>query len=111
VGLTTRACEAAGINPISFKAKSFTKARYFPGGKEIDVKLISDGERIVGAQLVGEEGVHGRVNELTLAIHKKMSADELADMETCYAPPVSPMIDPITYAAEMLALKCKRAKK
>jgi len=40
-----------------------------------------------------------------------MSADELADIETCYAPPVSPMIDPITYAAEMLALKCKRAKK
>ena len=111
VGLTSRACEAAGIKPIAFKAKSFTKARYYPGGKQIDVKLISDGERIVGAQLVGEEGVHGRVNELTLAIHKKMSADELADMETCYAPPVSPMIDPITYAAEMLALKCKRAKK
>lgn len=111
VGLTTRACEAAGIKPISFKAKSFTRARYYPGGKQLDIKLISDGEHIVGAQLIGEEGVHGRVNELTLAIHKRVSADELADMETCYAPPVSPMIDPITYAAEMLALKCKRAKK
>lgn len=111
VGLTTRACEASDIKPVSFKAKSFTRARYYPGGKQLDIKLISDGERIVGAQLVGKEGVHGRVNELTLAIHKKMSAVELADMETCYAPPVSPMIDPITYAAEMLALRCKRAKK
>jgi NADH oxidase (H2O2-forming) len=111
VGLTSRGCEAAGITPITFKAKSFSKARYYPGGKQIDVKLISDGERLVGAQIVGEEGVHGRINGLTLAIHKKMSAEELADVETCYAPPVSPMIDPVTYAAEMLALKCKRTKK
>jgi NADH oxidase (H2O2-forming) len=111
VGLTTRACEASGIDPVSFKAKSFTRARYYPGGKRLDIKLISGGERLVGAQLVGEEGVHGRINELTLAIHKKATPAELADMETCYAPPVSPMIDPITYAAEMLALRCKRAKK
>jgi NADH oxidase (H2O2-forming) len=111
VGLTTRACEASGIKPVSFKAKSFTRARYYPGGKQLDIKLISDGERVVGAQLMGEEGVHGRVNALTLAIHKKVTPSELADMETCYAPPVSPMIDPITYAAEMLALRCKRAKK
>lgn len=110
VGLTTRACEASGIKPISFKARSSTRARYYPGGKQLDVKLISDGERIVGAQLIGEEGVHGRVNALTMAIHKKLTPSEVADMETCYAPPVSPMIDPITYAAEMLALRCKRKK-
>jgi NADH oxidase (H2O2-forming) len=111
VGLTTRACEAAGIKPISFKVKSFSRARYYPGGKQLDVKLISDGERVIGAQLIGEEGVHGRVNALTIAIHKKMTPAELADAETCYAPPVSPMIDPVTYTAEMLALRCKRAKK
>jgi len=48
---------------------------------------------------------------LTLAIHEKMTPSELADIETCYAPPVSPMIDPVTYTAEMLALRCKRVKK
>jgi NADH oxidase (H2O2-forming) len=111
VGLTTRACEAAGIKPVSFKAKSFTRARYYPAGKQLDIKLISDGERIVGAQLIGEEGVHGRINELALAIHKKITPDELADVETCYAPPVAPMIDPISYTAEMLALRCKKVKK
>jgi NADH oxidase (H2O2-forming) len=111
VGLTTRACEAAGIKPVVFKAKSFTRARYYPGGKQLDIKLLSDGVRLVGAQLIGEEGVHGRINELTLAIREKMTPAELADVETCYAPPVSPMIDPVTYAAEMLALRCKRIKK
>ncbi|MDI6897433.1 FAD-dependent oxidoreductase [Methanocella conradii] len=111
VGLTTRACEAAGIKPVSFKARSNTRARYYPGGSQLNIKLIADGERIVGAQLMGKEGVHGRVNQLTLAIHKKMTPSELADVETCYAPPVSPMIDPITYAAEMLALRCKKGKR
>ncbi|AFC99586.1 putative NADH dehydrogenase [Methanocella conradii HZ254] len=111
VGLTTMACEAAGIKPVSFKARSNTRARYYPGGSQLNIKLIADGERIVGAQLMGKEGVHGRVNQLTLAIHKKMTPSELADVETCYAPPVSPMIDPITYAAEMLALRCKKGKR
>jgi NADH oxidase (H2O2-forming) len=110
VGLTTRACEAAGIKPVSFKARSLTRARYYPGGRQLDVKLIADGERLVGAQLIGEEGVHGRINTLTLAIHEKMTPAELADAETCYAPPVSPIIDPVTYAAEILALRCKKFK-
>ncbi|BAI62670.1 NADH oxidase [Methanocella paludicola SANAE] len=111
VGLTTRACEAAGIKPISFKAKSNTRARYYPEGGQLDIKLIADGRRVIGAQIIGKEGVHGRINVLTLAIHKKMTPAELADVETCYAPPVSPMIDPITYTAEMLALRCKKYKK
>lgn len=110
VGLTTHACEVAGIIPVSHKARSFTKARYYPGGKPIDVKLIADGERIVGGQLIGEEGVGGRVNVLALGIHKKITVHELADAETCYAPPVAPVIDPLTYVAETLELKCKRLK-
>ncbi len=111
VGLNTRACEATGIKPVSFKAKSNTRARYYPEGRQLDIKLIADGTRVVGAQIVGKEGVHGRINVLTLAIHEKMTPSELADIETCYAPPVSPMIDPITYTAEMLALRCKKIKK
>lgn len=111
VGLTTRACESAGIKSVSFKAKSNTRARYYPEGTQLDIKLIADGQRIVGAQIVGKEGVHGRINVLTLAIRQRMTPAELADIETCYAPPVSPMIDPITYTAEMLALRCKKVKR
>ncbi|MCD1294444.1 NADH-quinone oxidoreductase subunit L [Methanocella sp. CWC-04] len=110
VGLNSRACESMGIKPISFKATGNTRARYYPGGKKINIKLISDGERIVGGQVIGEEGVHGRINTLSLGIKKGITPIELADMETCYAPPVSPMIDPMTYAAEMLALRCARKK-
>lgn len=110
VGLTTRGCEMAGITPVSHKAKSYSKARYYPGGKQIDVKLISDGERIIGGQVIGEEGVGGRINLLAMGIHKGLTVHELADAETCYAPPVAPVIDPLTYTAETLELKCKRLK-
>lgn len=111
VGLTSRACESAGISPVTFKARGNTRARYYPGGKKVDIKLISDGERIIGGQVIGEEGVHGRINVLSLGISKSITPEELAAAETCYAPPVSPMIDPMNYAAEMLALRCARAKK
>ncbi len=108
VGLTTRGCEQAGIVPVVFKAKGNTRARYYPGGKSVEIKLLADGERLVGGQVIGEEGVHGRINVLSLAIGKRMRPADLATAETCYAPPVASMIDPLTYAAEMLALKCAR---
>jgi NADH oxidase (H2O2-forming) len=122
VGLTTRGCEQAGIRPVVFKARGMTRARYFPGGKMVDIKLLADvsasadgapsnGGRLVGGQIIGEEGVHGRINLLSLAIGKGMSPADVAAAETCYAPPVAPLIDPLTYAAEMLALKCARARK
>jgi NADH oxidase (H2O2-forming) len=110
VGLTTRGCEQAGIIPVVFKARGPTRARYYPGGRTVDIKLFADGEYLVGGQVIGEEGVHGRINLLSLAIGKRMTPADLAAAETCYAPPVAPMIDPLTYAAEMLALKCARAK-
>jgi NADH oxidase (H2O2-forming) len=72
--------------------------------------LIADGERLVGGQVIGEEGVHGRINVLSLAIGRRMTPADLAAAETCYAPPVASMIDPLTYAAEMLSLKCTRAQ-
>ncbi|WP_424357992.1 NAD(P)/FAD-dependent oxidoreductase [Methanocella sp. MCL-LM] len=111
VGLNTHWCEQAGIKPLTFSAKGATRARYFPGGKTVDIKLLSDGDRLIGGQIIGEEGVGGRINVLSLAIGKSMSPADLAGAETCYAPPVSPLIDPLTYTAEMLALKCARAKK
>jgi NADH oxidase (H2O2-forming) len=114
VGLTTRGCEQAGLEPVTFRAKGHTRARYYPGGKMVEIKLFADvgtsadSERLVGGQVIGEEGAHGRINLLSLAIGKRMTPADLAAAETCYAPPVAPMVDPLTYAAEMLALKCAR---
>ncbi|HMK45201.1 MAG TPA: FAD-dependent oxidoreductase [Methanocella sp.] len=111
VGLNTHACEAAGIKPVTFNARGATRARYYPGRTSVEIKLLSDGDRLIGGQIVGGENVHSKVNVLALAIGKGMTPADLAEAETCYAPPVTPMIDPLTYAAEMLALKNARLKK
>ena len=50
---------------------------------------------LVGAQLAGGEGIKERVDALCLAVRKKATIRDLLDTETCYAPPVSMLVDPL----------------
>jgi NADH oxidase (H2O2-forming) len=86
-----------------------TKAQYYPGALPIKIKLIAEKEteKIIGAQMVGGEGVAQRVNALSFAILKEMTVKELAKAETCYAPPLAETWDPIILAAQMLLRKLK----
>jgi len=91
------------------KSKALTRARYYPGGKLIEVKLICDmNKNIVGCQIVGGERVAERVDAVSIGIVKNMTCDELANMEFCYAPPVSMVIDPLALAAENACDKFKK---
>ena len=54
----------------------------------------------MGAQIIAGEGVKERIDGLAFAIKKKATIDEMLEMETCYAPPVSMLIDPLMYAIE-----------
>lgn len=101
VGLTKAGAMQNKMNVITGKKRALTKARYYPGAKPIDVKIVCDIEgRIVGCQIIAEERVAERVDTMALAIAKKLTCDELANMEFSYAPPVSMVIDPIILAAE-----------
>ena len=101
VGLTTHAAKQAGIEPIIGKSHALTRARYYPGGKVIDIKLLFTGSRkLIGAQILSQEGVKERIDGLSFAIKKGMTLDELIEAETCYAPPASMVVDPVTLAAE-----------
>lgn len=100
VGLTEVSALQNGINVISGKIRALTKARYYPGAKRIDVKMICDLKgRIIGCQLISEERVAERVDTVSLAIAKEITCSELSIMEFSYAPPVSMVIDPIILAA------------
>lgn len=63
--------------------------------------------RIIGCQIVAEERVAERVDTMALAIAKKVTCNELVNMEFSYAPPVSMVIDPIILAAENACEKLK----
>ncbi|MBW6469874.1 MAG: FAD-dependent oxidoreductase [Methanosarcinaceae archaeon] len=98
VGLTSRIAEKNGENIITGMSKGLTRASYYPEGSQIFIKLIFSDRYLIGAQVIAGEGVKERIDGLAFAIRKRGTIDEMLEMETCYAPPVSMLIDPIMYA-------------
>jgi len=102
VGLTTHSAKAGGIEVQSKVATGPSAARYYPEKSLITIKLLIDSSRrIVGGQIIAEGGgVKSRVDTLAVAMAARMKVDDLATVETCYAPPVSALVDPLTLAAQ-----------
>ncbi|MCX6657788.1 MAG: FAD-dependent oxidoreductase, partial [Euryarchaeota archaeon] len=113
VGPTTPQLEAVGIKPLVGKVRSFTLPDYYPGRKEIYVKVLAHPQtgKILGAQIVGEERVHMRINAFAVAIQAGMTVNDLSKLETAYCPPAAPTVDPITIACEAAKLKLARGTK
>ena len=104
-GLSKVLADYYGIQIVEGKAVGLTRARYYPGGKAITVKIIADREthRILGAQMVAGEDVTGRINWLTGAILKGVSVEEFVSaFENAYCPPTSMVKDVVNQAAEAL---------
>ncbi|MDK2947920.1 MAG: hypothetical protein PWQ63_1080 [Methanolobus sp.] len=108
-GITSKKADDNNIKIVTGLATGSTRAEYYPGGSKLFIKLIFNDEYLVGAQVVGGEGVKERIDALTLAIKKRTTVHELANIETCYAPPVSTLQDPTGFAAKG-ALKKMRKK-
>ena len=108
-GITSKKAAENDIKIVTGLATGSTRAEYYPGGGRLFIKLIFSDEYLIGAQVVGEEGVKERIDALTLAIKKKTTVHDLANIETCYAPPVSTLQDPTGFAAKG-ALKKMRKK-
>lgn len=103
-GLTTHSAREAGISPIAGRVRAMNRPRYYPGAEPIVVKLLVEPSehRIIGGQVLSTEGTAERINLLALAIKKGMTVEELAQIEYCYAPPVSDCIEPLVVAAEAI---------
>jgi NADPH-dependent 2,4-dienoyl-CoA reductase/sulfur reductase-like enzyme len=72
-------------------------AAYYPGTKPLHMKTISDraSGRLLGSQVIGEEGVDKRIDVLATAIYHRMPLDELLQLDFAYAPPYSGARDPV----------------
>ena len=108
-GLTETAAQRFKFETVSGTISSKTKADYYPGALPIKIKLVveKESQRIVGAQIIGGEEVTQRINAISLAIQKQMSARDLAKADTAYAPPVCETWEPIVLAAEMVLMKLR----
>ncbi|MHA2060257.1 MAG: FAD-dependent oxidoreductase [Candidatus Ranarchaeia archaeon] len=102
VGLTQHTAADQIKSPIATTiGKGSSLPNYFPGGKDLYLKLIFNQESglILGSQIIGEEQAAQRLNTLACAIQNKNTVYDLANLETCYAPPVAPTWDVITTTA------------
>ncbi|KAL7560409.1 hypothetical protein ACA910_016163 [Epithemia clementina (nom. ined.)] len=75
-------------------------AGYYPGASQIHLKVLFDKDtgKLYGAQAVGREGVEKRIDVIATAMQAGMLANDLAELELCYAPPVGSAKDPVNYA-------------
>ena len=109
-GLGTQTARGYGFDVDSQIIEAESKVGYMPGSKRMLVKLIFDRKngRLLGAQMVGKEGVARRINALAVALHQRMTIDEVARLDFAYAPPFSAPFDPILIAAEQAAKKIRK---
>jgi NADH oxidase (H2O2-forming) len=99
-GITSRKAESHGMSLFTGFSRGRTRASYYPGRKDLYIKLLFKDDYLVGAQLAGGEGIKERIDALSLAIRKKATIKDLLDLETCYAPPVSMLVDPLRPAVK-----------
>ena len=99
-GLNERAARAAGLPFDAVHLYTPSHASYYPGSTGLSLKVLFHTEtgRILGAQLVGFEGVDKRCDMLAAAIRHGLTAYDLAELELCYAPPYSSAKDPVNLA-------------
>lgn len=106
-GLQEEEIAALGLEHVSAVIKSRTKAGYYPGAGEITVKLLAErgSGRLLGGQIVGMEGSAKRIDTVATALHAGFTVEEMINLDLGYAPPFSPVWDPVVTAARAVAKK------
>jgi NADPH-dependent 2,4-dienoyl-CoA reductase/sulfur reductase-like enzyme len=104
-GVTEKEARLAGFEHVAVTIDSTTKAGYFPGSQPMKIKLLAEQNsgRVLGAQIVGHEGSAKRIDVLATAITAGMTVEEMTALDLAYAPPFSPVWDPVLVAARKAA--------
>ncbi len=99
-GINERTAKALEIEYDKIILSPMSHASYYPGGKVMTMKVLFEKstENILGAQIIGFDGVDKRIDVIATAIRAGMKATELAELELAYAPPFSSAKDPVNMA-------------
>ena len=103
-GVNETNAKKAGLDVDTVILSPMSHAGYYPGGKVMTMKVVFEKEtyRLLGAQIVGYEGVDKRIDVLATAIRTGLKATELKDLDLAYAPPYSSAKDPVNMAGFMI---------
>jgi NADPH-dependent 2,4-dienoyl-CoA reductase/sulfur reductase-like enzyme len=106
-GLNAKEASDAGFEPVENTVKTRSRAHGQPGSKPIHISMVADKKtgRLLGAQMVGNEGVAHRINAVAVALHARMTVADFVQTDLAYAPPFGPVWDPLLTAANQLVKK------
>jgi NADPH-dependent 2,4-dienoyl-CoA reductase/sulfur reductase-like enzyme len=104
-GLTERDARDLGFDVIAARIKASTRAHYFPGAGPVHVKVVAEKGtgRMLGCQIVGQSTSGKRIDAAAVAIWNGMTVEEVTSLDMAYAPPFSPVWDPVQIAARKAA--------
>ena len=102
-GLTEEEAAGAGLEARSVMIKSLNRAHYIPGKAPVRVKIVWDGAngRLLGAQIAGSGNDALRIDAIAALLYMKGTIDDLRRLDLAYAPPFSPVWDPMLVAANV----------
>ncbi|MCS0635499.1 FAD-dependent oxidoreductase [Streptomyces sp. LP05-1] len=100
-GLREKDARAAGLRFVTATVEATSRAGYYPGAAPMTVKVLAERRtgRLLGAQIVGREGAAKRVDIAAVALTAGMTVEQLVALDLGYAPPFSPVWDPVQVAA------------
>ncbi|MFB6170006.1 MAG: hypothetical protein ABEJ06_02560 [Haloarculaceae archaeon] len=95
---------AAGFDPVSALITTVTRAHYYPGWSRMVVHATADAStgRLLGANMVAEEGTAHRINSVATAVSAGLTVEEVGGLDFGYAPPFGPVWDPVLGVAKVL---------
>jgi NADPH-dependent 2,4-dienoyl-CoA reductase/sulfur reductase-like enzyme len=111
-GLLEKDAEEVGLRFVTVTAESTSRAGYFPGSRPMRVKMLAERRtgRLLGTQIVGREGAGKRVDVAAVALTTRMTVEEMTALDLGYAPPFSPVWDPVLVAARKAAAAVRKGQ-
>ncbi|WP_432068379.1 FAD-dependent oxidoreductase [Streptomyces sp. C10-9-1] len=100
-GLREKDARAVGLRFVTATVESTGRAGYFPGAAPMTVKMLAEYRtgRLLGVQIVGRDGAAKRVDVAAVALTAGMTVEAMTALDLGYAPPFSPVWDPVLVAA------------
>ncbi|MFB7109971.1 FAD-dependent oxidoreductase [Streptomyces sp. NPDC056291] len=108
-GLREKDARRVGLKFETVTIESTSRAGYYPGASPMTVKMIAERRtgRLLGVQIVGREGAAKRVDIAAVALTAGLTVEQMTALDLGYAPPFSPVWDPVLVAARKAAAKVR----
>lgn len=106
-GISEAQAKALGYQVITQTVEGSSRVGIYPGAQPTFLKIVAEQKtgKILGGNLIGRDGEGRRINVLAVALNQGMTLEEISRLDLAYAPPFSPVWDPLLIAANLLKRK------